>query len=241
MTPLSHCPRSLQLKAHQPLVRRVASRLRHKLPAHIEMDDLLQSGMMGLDDALTRYTLMEGASFETYASRRIEGAMLDALRQIDDLPRQARARHRRVRAAVQRLEHLLGRAPRAQEVADELGWSLAEFHDCMAEAGAGALRADDPEGCLADVAVDACADDAPGGAFDVEADPLAAVQRRQRYVALTRAFDLLEEQERLVMELIYERDTPLREVGATLGVSSSRVCQIHERIVTKLRRRLRDW
>ncbi|HWH75507.1 MAG TPA: FliA/WhiG family RNA polymerase sigma factor [Methylibium sp.] len=240
-TAASPCPRSARLRAHQPLVQRVAARLHSRLPAHVEMDDLLQSGLIGLDDALSRYEPRDGASFETYATRRIQGAMLDALRQLDTMPRDARARHRRVRQAVQRLEHRLGRAPRAQEVANELDWSLSQFHDCMAEFGVGALRSDDGEGALNDL-TPALGDevDRPDP-LDEEADPLRAIQQRQRHAALNRAFDALEAHERLVMELIYDRGAPLREVGVALGVSAPRVCQIHERIVTKLRRRLRDW
>jgi RNA polymerase sigma factor for flagellar operon FliA len=239
-SPSSPKNRSAQLKAHQPLVRRVASRLRAKLPSHVDMDELFQSGMMGLDHALDRYEPSGGASFETYAARRIEGAMLDGLRQLDELPREARARHRLVRKAVQKLEHFLGRAPRAQEVANELDWSLSRFHDCMAEAGAGSLRTHDPEGTLEDVAA-ADFEERNVDPFDETTDPLHAVQQRQRHAALHRAFDLLEAQERLVMEMIYEQDASMRQIGAVLGVSAPRVCQIHEQIVTKLRRRLRDW
>ncbi len=232
--------RSARLKAHQPLVRRVASRLRTKLPSHVDLDDLFQSGMMGLDHALDRYEPSGGATFETYAARRIEGAMLDGLRQLDELPREARARHRIVRQAVQKLEHFLGRAPRAQEVANELDWSLSRFHDCMAEAGVGALRQGDADGALEDVAA-GDVEDLDADPMDETSDPLLAVQQRQRHAALHRAFDMLEARERLVMEMIYEQDASLREVGHALGVSAPRACQIHEEIVTKLRRRLRDW
>lgn len=234
--------RSTQLKAHQPLVRRVASRLRSRLPSHVDMDDLFQSGMIGLDHALDRYEPSGGASFETYAARRIEGAMLDRLRQLDELPREARARHSLVRQAVQKLEHLLGRAPRAQEVANELDWSLSQFHGCMAEVGVGSLRSGEDDGTLEDIAVaDFAQRELELEPLDESADPMHAVQQRQRHAALHRAFDMLEAQERLVMEMLYEHDASMREVGAALGVSAPRVCQIHEQIVTKLRRRLRDW
>lgn len=232
--------RSAQLKAHQPLVRRVASRLRAKLPSHVDMDELFQSGMMGLDHALSRYQASGGATFETYAARRIEGAMLDGLRQLDEMPREARTRHRLVRQAVQKLEHFLGRAPRAQEVANELDWSLSRFHDCMAEVGVGALRGGDADSTLEDLAAPE-ADAHDPDPLDESADPLHAVQQRQRHAALHRAFDMLEARERMVMEMIYEQDASLREVGQALGVSAPRACQIHEEIVTKLRRRLRDW
>mgnify|MGYP003579046341 CR=1 FL=1 len=106
------CERSAKLREHQALVRRIARRLRARVPASVDMDDLVQAGMIGLNDAMSRFQDNRGATFHTYASRRIAGAMLDALRHIDTLSREARARQREVRDAVQRVEHRLGRAPR---------------------------------------------------------------------------------------------------------------------------------
>jgi RNA polymerase sigma factor for flagellar operon FliA len=199
------------------------------------MDDLMQAGMIGLNDAMSRFEADRGASFETYAWRRIEGAMLDQLRSTDPLPREVRSRLREIRGAVQELEHRLGRAPRAKEVANALGWTLDDFHACMAEVGQGA-RADDeilehPE------------DDSSAAmaVLDEAGDPLAHLQMRQREAALGREFDALGERERFIMKMIYERGMGLREIGEAIGVSASRVSQLHEEIVGKLRRRLRDW
>jgi RNA polymerase sigma factor for flagellar operon FliA len=234
--------RCADLKTYRPLVRQIAGRLRARLPSHVGMDELEQAGLIGLNEALSRYEEGRGSSFETYAARRIEGSMLDALRESDTLSRDARARLREVRGAVQRLEHSLGRSPRAKEVANELGWSIEKFHQCMLDAGAGGTRSSDEalEG-VEDESSARDADDEMHGMVDEHADPLRAVQQRQRHAALSAAFDALEEVERYVMDAIYAEGRPLRDVGAVLGVSESRVSQIATEIVGKLRRRLKDW
>jgi RNA polymerase sigma factor for flagellar operon FliA len=205
----------------------------------VEMDDLVQVGMMGLDDALRRFEQGPGSTFETFAARRIEGAMLDALRAEDTLSRGTRSRLRKVRAAVQRLEHALGRAPRAKEVANELNWTLEQFHACMVESGAGGMRAGDKilehvDDASATAPVD------PDATFDgsEHVDPLHALQQRQRHIVLSAAFDALDAADRYVMELIYDQDMTLRDVGNTLGISESRVSQMRSTIIAKLKLRL---
>lgn len=238
----TRCERSAQLLAHKSLVRRIASRMRARLPSNVTMEELEQAGLIGLNDAFTRFQEGRGASFETYAARRIEGAMLDALRATDTLSRDARARLRQVRAAVQRLEHRLHRTPRAKEVANELGWTLQKFHDLMVEAGAGGKRHEDEEleaGEEAFAAWAAFGDDETD--VDEMADPVRGLQQRQRHEALNAAFDALEERERFVMEQLYQRDASMSEVAQQLGVSTARVSQLNNEIVAKLRRRLRDW
>lgn len=235
--------RTVRLLEHRPLVRRIANRMMSRLPASVEMDELMQAGMIGLDEALSRFEEGRGATFDTYASRRIEGSMLDALRANDELSRQVRRQQRLIRAAVQQLEHRLGRAPRAKEVANELGWTLEVFYKAMLEAGAAPTR-------LEDEALEPSADElngsgsaAPGGlaVIDEHADPQRLLQRQQRHEALARAFDELLPQERAVMEMIYARELDLSEVGQALGVSASRASQIHQATVAKLRRRMREW
>jgi RNA polymerase sigma factor for flagellar operon FliA len=237
------CQRSADLIAFKPLVRQIAGRLRARLSANVGIDELEQAGLIGLSEALSRFEEGRGSTFETYAARRIEGAMLDALRATDTLSRHARARLREVKVAVQRLEHRLGRAPRAKEVANELNWTLEEFHDVLASAGAGAVRSGDEELEHAEDTFFAPAgeDEALLGVVDEQADPLRAVQQRQRHAALNAAFDALEEAERFVMEAIYDRQLGLREIGQELGVSEGRVSQMSAEIVAKLRRRLREW
>jgi RNA polymerase sigma factor for flagellar operon FliA len=149
---------------------------------------------------------------------------------------------REVRATVQRLEQRLGRTPRAQEVANELGWSLEALQVCMVEAGAGGKRTGDEESeapeTLSSITDPLTYDGHHLG--QPHSDPLRALQQRQRHAALSAAFDALEEAERYVMEAIYDRGLALSEIGEKLGVSESRVSQMSAEIVAKLRRRLRD-
>jgi RNA polymerase sigma factor for flagellar operon FliA len=224
------------------LVRRIADRMRQRVPPSFGMDELMQAGLIGLNEAFANYDETLGASFETYASRRIHGAMLDALRAVDTLPREARFRVRAVRGAVHKLEHRLGRAPRAKEVSNELGWSLDEFHRTMVEAGAGGARAgDEVLEYEQDDSVPLITTYETLHGTPEHADPVHGLQQRQRHEALSRAFDALEERERYVLQAIYEGETNLREIGRAIGVSAARVSQMNEQIVTKLRRRLRDW
>lgn len=121
------CNRSAEIATYLPLVKKIAGRLRARLTANVHRNELIQAGMIGLNDALTRFEERTGSTFECYAARRIEGAMLDSLRSDDALSRQARSSVREIGAAVKRLEHRLGRAPRAKEVANELGWPWIDF------------------------------------------------------------------------------------------------------------------
>jgi RNA polymerase sigma factor for flagellar operon FliA len=234
------CERSAQLLEHRKLVVQAARRLLRRLPPNaVALDELVQAGMIGLNEAISGYD-ERGASFGTYASRRIEGAMLDELRALDKLPRELRSQQSKVRNAVQRLEHHLGRSPRAAEVAAELGWSLAALHKCMVAAGADGLRA-------TDTPLDECEDASLAGeaehedfSVDENADPLLHLQMRQRLAALSRAYHALADRERYVMEMLYDRGLRCGEVGITLGVTESRVSQIHSEVVAKLRQEMRD-
>jgi RNA polymerase sigma factor FliA len=236
------CQRSADLSAHKHLVKQIARRIRARLPPNVGLDELEQAGLLGLHQALTRFEEGRGSSFESYAARRIEGSMLDALRELDTLSRDARARLREAHAAVQRLEHRLGRAPRAKEVANELGWSLEEFHRCMVDAGAGGVRTgdDELENHDDDSAIWGHGEEQQT-TIDEHADPLHSLQLRQRHAALNAAFDALEEADRFVMESIYKHGRTLRDIGEELGVSESRVSRMASDIVAKLRVRLRDW
>ena len=218
--------RAADLAEHMPLVRSIAGRIRRRLPPNVDMDDLMQVGLIGLNEALSRFEQGPSSNFETYAARRIEGAMLDALRANDTLSRDARSRLREIRNAVQRLEHELGRPPRAKEVANELNWPLDRLHESLVDAGAAPKRSGDEELEYVDES------SAPQSESDEgSADPMLVLQRRQRHAALSAAFDALEEAERYVMESVYEQGRPLREVGQTLGVSESRVSQMCTAIV----------
>jgi RNA polymerase sigma factor for flagellar operon FliA len=236
------CKRSADLALHRPLVKQIAHRIRQRLPPNVGIDELEQAGLLGLNQALSRFEEGRGSTFETYAARRIEGSMLDTLRELDTVSRDNRARLRRVRDAVQLLEHRLGRPPRAKEVANELDWSLDEFHRCMVGAGAASVRTGDEE--LENHDDDSAIwgqGDHEHATIDEHADPLHALEQRRRHAALNAAFDALEEAERYVLESIYKHDLTLRDIGQTLGVSESRVSRMASEIVAKLRKRLREW
>jgi RNA polymerase sigma factor FliA len=240
--PPRHCQRSADLAAHKPLVLQIARRIRARLPASVGIDELEQAGLLGLDEALSRFEAGRGSTFESYAARRIEGSMLDALRAMDTLSRGTRLRLRLMHAAVQRMEHRLGRAPRAKEVANELGWSLDELHTCMVEAGAAGARSGEFELENADDTSSLWAGQENSvDAIDERSDPFRALQQQQRHAALNAAFDALEEAERFVVEALYKHGASLKDVGETLGLSESRVSRLSAQIVAKLRVRLRDW
>lgn len=236
--PNPRCARSALLKLHQPLVQRIARRMKAKVPANVDIDDLVQAGMMGLDQALNGYEAGHGTAFDTYASRRIQGAMLDELRQQDDLPRLARGRLRQIRAAVHKLEHALGRSPRAFEISRALGWTLKELHDAMVQGGAPGIRLGDGDLDTAENEASLAEIDVDDYFADEHADPARALQRRQEKVAVNSAFAGLAESERALLSLLYREDKTQQAVADILGVTSSRVCQMHAAALTKLRNRV---
>ena len=234
--PTPVCTRSALLKQHRPLVQRIARRLKASVPANVDIDDLMQVGMLGLDQALNGYEQGHGTAFDTYAARRIHGAMLDELRQQDHLSRLTRSRLRQIRAAVHKLEHELGRPPRALEISRNLGWTLKDFHDAMVAGGAPSLRLGDGdldtaenEASLAEF------DDADAHSPDERADPARALEHRQQLVAVNKAFADLSDQERTVLTLLYVEEMTATAVAEQLGASASRISQIHASAVAKLR------
>lgn len=219
------------------MVRRLAQRLMSRLPANVEFDDLLQAGMIGLADALSRSETSEGPQFEAFAMQRINGAMLDELRAGDWVSRDTRRQQRNASAVVQRLEQRLGRAPQSSEVAEELGVPLADYQALRA-----ALR-ESQFVSLEDVLGD---EDSDGDALerhvaDPDADPVRHVNEYRRRQALVRAIEELPERERQALSMYYEHDMSLRDIGAVLGVTESRVCHLHAQAVRRLRIKLRDW
>lgn len=215
-----------------PLVRRIAYLLMAKLPASVEVDDLIQNGMIGLLDALDRYEEGLGAQFETYAVQRIRGAMLDGLRENDWVPRGVRREMRRVEAAIHALEHAHGRPPSEHELAGALDMSLADYQKLLLEARGHQL-------IYIEDAIEGGGEDylerhAPANNLD----PLALLEEAGTRAALVAAIEALPEREKLLMSLYYEQDMNLREIGEVLGVTESRVCQLHSQAVARLRARL---
>lgn len=222
------------LTQYAPLVKRIAHHMMAKLPASVEIDDVIQTGMLGLLDAVNRYEESHGAQFETYAAQRIRGAILDGLRQADWLPRSFRRDLRRIEAAVGKLEQRLGRAPSEQELAAELGLPLAEYQKMLQEARGYQLISfeDFNHGDGEDYLDRHCEDRA--------ANPLDALLDRKLRQRLVQGIDGLPEREKVVMGLYYEEELNFREIGETMGVSESRICQLHSQAIARLRSQLRN-
>lgn len=214
---------------YAPLVKRIAYHLLLKLPASVQVDDLIQNGMIGLLDALARYEEGLGAQFETYAVQRIRGSMLDGLREDDRLPRGLRREMRRVEAAIQKLEHQHGRHPNEAELAETLGMSLVDYQKLLYDARGHQLL------YLEDLTGDGDEDFLERNAAGSALDPLAMLEDANMRAALVRAIDNLPEREKTMMSLYYEEDLNLREIGEVMGVTESRICQLHSQAVARLR------
>ena len=224
------------LKQHSPLVRRLAHQMIAKLPANVEIDDLIQVGMIGLADALTRFDAAQGVQFETFATQRIRGAMLDELRGNDYLSRGTRKQQRSIESAVHKLEQKLGRAPAESEIAREMGVSLVEYQELLGKVrGTQLVYLEDMSGDDGDN------DYLDRHVADEQANPLAQLQDHRMRAALVEAIKNLPEREQYVMSMYYEHDMNLKEIAAVLGVTESRVCQLHSQSIARLRARLREW
>lgn len=223
------------VREHLPLVKKIAYHMMSRLPASVEVDDLIQAGLLGLLDAVDRYDDSHGANFETYASQRIRGAMLDELREADWASRNVRRAGRQIEEAMHILEQRLGRPPGEQEIADELKVDIAAYYELLNNArGARLVYYEDLYDAEGEEFLERFADEDTPSPFDVLAG--------QRFKgALARAVVALPEREKLLMGMYYEQDMNFKEIGAVMGVSESRVCQIHAQAVTRLRNWLKDW
>ena len=217
-----------------PLVKRIAQHLIARLPGSVEVDDLIQVGMIGLMEALDRYEEMPGAQFETYAQQRVRGAMLDELRHMDWVSRSARRNMREIEAAISTLQQRLGRSPSEIEIAAELKVPIEAYHEMLFEArGTQLVHYEDfGEGEDDDFLERHCA--------DKNADPLVGLLDGDLRQSLIAAITALPEREKTLMGLYYEQELNFKEIGAVLGVSESRVCQIHSQAVARLRATLKE-
>jgi RNA polymerase sigma factor for flagellar operon FliA len=223
------------LQEHAALVKRIAHHMMLKLPGSVDVDDLIQAGMIGLLDAASRYDELRGAQFETYAAQRIRGAMLDELRGADWLPRNLRRDMRRIETSVSRLQQKLGRAPNETEIAADMEVSLAGYQQMLlASRGAQLMYYEDLHG--------------EGGEdfferFELGDDdsPLDLLEDERFKAELARAIGNLPERERMVMGMIYEQEMNLREIGEVLGVGESRVSQLHGQAVARLRGAMKGY
>ena len=223
------------IKQYSPLVRRLAHQMIAKLPANVEIDDLIQVGLIGLTDAMTRFDSAQGVQFETFATQRIRGAMLDELRGSDWMSRGNRKQQREIEVAVHKLQQQLGRAPAESEIAKQMGLSLADYQELLGKVrGTQLVYLEDMSGDDGDN------DFLDRHVADENENPVALLQDQRMRLALIEAIKTLPEREQFVMGMYYEQDMNLKEIAAVLGVTESRICQLHSQSIARLRAKLRD-
>lgn len=225
------------IKQHLPLVRRAALQLIARLPANVQLDDLMQAGMMGLLDAVRRYQQMEQAQFETYAQTRIRGAMLDELRAQDWLPRTVRGKARQLETVMQQLSHQLLRPATESEIAQALDLDIEQYHVLLDEAhGVQLVHYEDMRS----------GQDAVGN-IDLgqggNANPYSVLFVKHLRQVLIQIIDELPERERLLLSLQFEHDLNQKEISLTMGVSEGRVSQLRSQAIARIRAALaqQDW
>lgn len=221
------------INQHAALVKRIAYHLMSRLPPSVQADDLIQAGMIGLLEASRNYDAGQGASFETYAGIRIRGAMLDEIRRNDWAPRSVHRKARKLADAVRQIESRERRDARDHEVAEELNLTLEEYHQILQDASGYLVMSFDDMGVDNEAIASELADRAPG--------PIDKVQNDAFKSSLSDAISSLPDRERLVMTLYYDEELNLREIGAVIGVSESRVSQIHSQALIRLQARLGRW
>ncbi|MBN8735182.1 MAG: RNA polymerase sigma factor FliA [Xanthomonadales bacterium] len=221
------------VRVHTPLVHRIAYHLMARLPPSVDVHDLIQSGMIGLLEAAKNFTPGRAASFETFAGIRIRGAMLDELRKSDWTPRSVHRKVRELTEATRQVEYESGGDADTSEVMRRMGIDSNEYNQILADAATSRVLSlsgsENEDGAAMDVA-----DTASLG-------PAEGLEDGGMREALAEAIEQLPEREKLVMSLYYDEELNLKEIGAVLGVSESRVCQIHGQAVVRLRARMHGW
>ena len=228
--------RDALIRQYQPLVRKLAHHMMAKLPASVQVDDLIQVGLIGLSEALSRYEVAQGVQFETFATQRIRGAMIDELRDGDWMSRGSRKSQKDIEQALRRLEHRLGHTPLESEIAAELGMSLADYQTLLGKVRGTQLvyledmnhGGDGEDGFLE-----------RHEAEDPSSDPMQVLRDQRLRQSLVTAIKALPEREQYVMSMYYEQDMNLKEIAAVLGVTESRVCQLHSQSIARLRAKMR--
>lgn len=222
------------VEQYAPLVKRIAHHLLARLPASVVLDDLIQAGMLGLLEALRKYDPSKGASFETYAGIRIRGAIIDEVRRGDWTPRSVHRNGRRVSEAIAAVERRTGRDASDAEVAAELGVTMEAYHALLQDSADSRLFSFDE---LAEAGEHSGGEQFAGSG----PSPAQMIQDGAFKTALAKAIEGLPEREKLVLALYYDEELNLKEIGQVLGVTESRVSQIHSQAAARLRGRLRDW
>ena len=224
-----------RIEEFAPLVKRIAYHMMMRMPASVQVDDLIQAGMIGLIEAAQKYDSSKGASFETYAGIRIRGAIVDEMRRGDWAPRSVHRNSRRIAQAIKAVEARTGRDAQDTEVAAELGVDLSEYFTMLQDSNSSRLYSYEETFGDEDSNIDASE---TSSAF---ASPFEGLQREGMKQALAAAIAQLPERERMVLALYYTEELNLKEIGLVLGVSESRVSQIHSQAAARLKARLSGW
>jgi len=220
------------IRQHAALVKRIAHHLVARLPSTVQVDDLIQAGMLGLLEASRKYDASKGASFETYAGIRIRGSMMDEVRKGDWVPRSVHRNSRRISEAIKLIEDRVGRDARDEEIASELDMSLDEYFSCLKDSNGGKLFSFEELSEQGDV-TESLSNKAPS--------PLLEVEKRKFKNNLAAEIERLPERERMVLSLYYEEELNLKEIGLVLSVSESRISQILSQATARLKSRMSDW
>ena len=222
---------------YSPMIKYVANRIAMRLPPHIEVDDLISVGVLGLMDAITKYDSSRGAKFKTYAEFRVRGAILDELRSMDWVPRSIRQKASQVDKVVQGLQAKLRRTPEDEEVAQEMGLSLDQFHETLNETKSIPIFSLEDLGIAKESGDQQSLLDCLAGKAD--ADPQTQIRLVELKEIIAKAIDALPEKERLMVSLYYYEELTMKEIGAVLDITESRVSQIHSKAVYRLRTKLK--
>jgi len=222
---------------YSPMIKYVANRIAMRLPPHIEVDDLISVGVLGLMDAITKYDSSRGAKFKTYAEFRVRGAILDELRSMDWVPRSIRQKASKVDKVVQGLQAKLRRTPEDEEVAKEMGLSLDQFHETLNETKSIPIFSLEDLGIAKESGDQQSLLDCLAGKAD--ADPQTQIRLVELKEIIAKAIDALPEKERLMVSLYYYEELTMKEIGAVLDITESRVSQIHSKAVYRLRTKLK--
>ena len=225
------------IKRYSPMIKYVANRIAMRLPPHIEVDDLISVGVLGLMDAISKYDSSRGAKFKTYAEFRVRGAILDELRAMDWVPRSIRQKASSVDKVVQQLQAKLSRAPEDEEVAKAMGISLDQFHETLNETKSIPIFSLEDLGIAKESGEQQSLLDCLAGKAD--ADPQTQIRLIELKEIIAKAIDALPEKERLMVSLYYYEELTMKEIGAVLEITESRVSQIHSKAVYRLRTKLK--
>lgn len=225
----------MQVEQYAYLVKRIALHMIARLPASVQLDDLLQAGMIGLLEAAQKFDGSKGASFETYAGIRIRGAIVDEMRRGDWVPRSVHRNARRITEAMNHLEGRLGREATDAEIAAEMEVGLDEYHTMANDSLSGRLFS------LDETLHEDEINTTQISVSEMLQGPAEITQRQALKKALAQAIDDLPEREKLVLSLYYEEEMNLKEIGLVLGVSESRISQIHTQVALKLKKKMTNW